>query len=116
MQRARHISEHMSVNLSRFRPCTNLCLESCNQLGGVGVAAVGSVSDMLEQCLQQKEIAKGKGLFLTFGRHVASGAVEGGKDFVRRFFQVVIEIGRERGRPALGDRGRDLPRMLTDLF
>lgn len=52
----------MAVNLSRFCPRCNLCLECRDQLGGVRIASVGPVSETLEQPLQQKEVAKGKGL------------------------------------------------------
>jgi hypothetical protein len=89
------------VGLPLICPRSDLGLELCNQFGGVSVASVGPVSQTLEQRLQEKEVAKGKGLVLTRGRHVTRSAVEGGKDFLRRFFEVSIEIGRERGRPAL---------------
>lgn len=112
MQGARHVSEHLTVNLSRFGPRGDL--ECRDQLGGVGISSVGSVSEPLEQRLQQEKIAKGKLRSLASGRHVAGGAVEGDEDFVRRFLEESIEIGRERRRPALGDRGSDLLRMLVD--
>src|SRR5712691_10192816 len=67
---------------------------------------------MLEQPLQQKQITDGKRLILAGRRHVASRARESGKDFARGAFAVPIEIGVERGRPALGDRVRDPSRML----
>src|SRR5919106_2792820 len=68
---------------------------------------------MLEQPLQEKQITNGKRLILAGRRHVASRARECSKDFVRGVFAVPIEVGVERGRPALGDRARDPSRMLV---
>src|SRR6266540_4154235 len=67
---------------------------------------------MLEQPLQEKQITDGKRLVLADRRHVTSRAGESGEDFARAAFAVPIEVGAERGRPALGDRTRDPPRML----
>src|SRR5712691_10848008 len=67
---------------------------------------------MLQQPLQQKQIANSKRLILAAWGHVASRAGEGGKDFARGAFAIPIEGGVERGRTTLGDRSRDTSRML----
>src|SRR5712691_9237493 len=67
---------------------------------------------MLEQPLQEKQIADGERLILAGRRHVPSRARESGKDFVRGAFAVPIEVGAERRRPTLGDRTRDPSGML----
>src|SRR6266852_5673701 len=67
---------------------------------------------MLQQPLQQKQIANSKGLILAGRRHLASRARESDKDFAWTAFAVPIEGGAERGRLTLGDRLRDPSRML----
>src|SRR5258708_35490399 len=67
---------------------------------------------MLQQPLQQKQIANSKRLILAGRRHMASRARESGEDFAWGAFAVPIEGGVERGRTTLGDRLRDPSRML----
>src|SRR6266566_5163001 len=67
---------------------------------------------MLEEPLQEKQITEGERLVLAGRRHVANHALESGKDIVRGAFEIQIEIGRECGPPALGNRGRDSSRAL----
>lgn len=67
---------------------------------------------MFEQPLQEKQITERERLVLAGRRHVASHALEGGKDFVRRAFEIQIEIGSMSGPPTFGDSGRDPTRML----
>ena len=81
----------------------DLSLKIRDQTCRIRVATVGAIAQMLKKPLQQKQIAKGKRLILARWRHVASHALEGGKDFVRRAFQIQVEIGCECGPPPLGD-------------
>src|SRR4029450_308716 len=80
--------------------------------GRVRVPAVGAVAQALKQLLQQKQITEGKRLIVAAWRHVASNALKGDKDVARGAFEVLIELRRERRRPALGDRSCNASRML----
>jgi hypothetical protein len=53
-----------------------------------------------------------KRLIVASWRHVASDALKGDKDVARGAFEVLIELRRERRRPALGDRSCNASRML----
>ena len=112
MQRSSHEGEHAPVDVSRLDLRDDVGLKIRDQLGGVRIAPIGAVTQMLEQPLQEKQITDGKRLILAGRRHVASRAREGGKDLARGAFAVPIEVGAERGRSALGDRERDPSRML----
>jgi hypothetical protein len=83
------------VDLPRLDVCNDTSLKIRDQLGGVGIAAIRLVTHMLKQSLQYKQIAQGK-RFVVAGRwHVVSRAYEGGKDFVRGAFTVLVEVGLE---------------------
>jgi hypothetical protein len=112
MQGPSHESEHVPVKAPGLDPCGDLSLKFRDQAGGVGVAAVGAVAQMLKQPLQEKQIAEGKHLVLAGWRHVASGTFERDENLVRGTFEVEIEIGHAHRRLALGKRGSDPSRML----
>ena len=97
----------MPVNVPCLRPRCDLSLKVRNQTGGIAIAAVGAISQMLKQLLQEEQITEGQLLVLAGRRHVASGALERGEDLLRGAFEIQIEIGREHGRPPAGDRGSD---------
>src|SRR5260370_11647202 len=67
---------------------------------------------MLQQPLQQKQIADSKWLVPAGRRHVARRAREGCKDFARGVFGVPMEGSAERRRSTLGDGVRDPSRIL----
>src|SRR5262252_7791753 len=113
MQRPSHVGEYPSINMSRLYSRGDISLKIRDQTGGVRVPAVGAVAQVLEQLLQQKQITKGKRLIVTAWRHVASDALEGDKDLARGAFEVLIELRRERRRPAFGDCSRNASRVLV---
>ena len=51
MQGPSHVGEHVPINLLRLHPSGDLSLEVGDQTGGVRVAAVAAVAQMLEQPL-----------------------------------------------------------------
>src|SRR6516225_2619619 len=113
MQRPSHVGEHLSIKMSRLYSRGDISLKIRNQTGSIRVPAVGAVAQVLEQLLQQKQITKGKRLIVTaWRRHVASDALEGDKDLARGASEVVIELRRERRRPAFGDCSRNASRVL----
>ena len=112
MQGSSHKGKHTAVDVPGLDLRDDVGLKIRDQFGCVRVAAVGAVTQMLEQPLQQKQITDGKWLILAGRRHVASRARKGSKDFAWRAFAVPIEGIIERGRSTLGDRLRNPSRML----
>jgi hypothetical protein len=112
VQRPSHVGEHLSINMSRLYSRGDISLKIRDQTGGIRVPAVGAVAQVLEQLLQQKQITKGKRLIVAAWRHVASDALEGDKDLARGAFEVLIELRRERRRPAFGNCSRNASRVL----
>jgi hypothetical protein len=100
------------IYLSRLYSRGDIGLKIRDQTGRVRVPAVGAVAQALKQLLQQKQITEGKRLIVASWRHVASNALKGDKDVARGAFEVLIELRRERRRPALGDRSCNASRML----
>ena len=82
------MGKRVPIDLSRLHPRGNLSLKIRDQTGRIRVAAVASVAQMFEQPLQEKQITERERLVPAGRRHVASHAVEGGKDFVRRAFEI----------------------------
>ena len=90
VQGRRHRGEHRTIYVSGLRPRRDLGLKIRNQVGGVGIAVIGSVAQTLKQPLEEKQIAEGKGFVAARWRHVSGGALERGQHFVRRAFKVRI--------------------------
>ena len=111
MQRSSHQGEHARLT-SRLGLRDYFGLKIRDEPGGVRIASIGAVPQMLEHPLQEKQITDGERLILAGRRHVASRASESGEDLAWRVFAVPIEVLAERGRSALGDRARDPSRML----
>ena len=112
MQRSSHKSKHAPVDVSGLDLRDDVGLKIHDQSGCVRVAAIGAITKMLEQPLQQKQITDGERLVIAGRRHVASQARESGKDFAWGAFAVPIEGLIERGRSTLGDRLRNPSRLL----
>ncbi len=107
MQRSAHEGEHACIDLSRLNPRDDIGLKIRDQLGRVRIAAIGAITQMLEQPLQQKQITDAEHLVLAGRRHVPGRARESRKDFARGAFAVPIEVVAERRRPALGYGARN---------
>jgi len=94
--------------MSRLDLGDDIGLKVRDQSGGVRIAPVGAVGQMLKQPLQKKQITDGKRLIVAARRHVASRACKCGEHFARRGFTTLIQVVT-KWAAGLADRNRDLP-------
>ncbi|MEO6780409.1 MAG: hypothetical protein ABI196_05765 [Bradyrhizobium sp.] len=112
MQRSSHKGKHAPVDVAALDLRDDVGLKIRDQLVCVSVAAIGAITQMLEQPLEQKQITDREPLIVAGRRHVASRAGESREDFARGAFAVPLEGIIEWGRPPLGDRLGDPSRVL----
>src|SRR6266480_2863822 len=111
MQCSSDEGEHAGGDLPCLDLPDDIGLKIRDQLGGVRIATIRAVPQMLKQPLQEKQISDGKRLIVAARRHVQNSACKSGKYFAWRALAVLIELGTKRGWPALRDRPRDPSRM-----
>ena len=112
MQHSSQQDEHAAVDLSCLDPCDDIGLKLRNQLGGVRIAPIGAVAQMLQLLLQKKQITGGKHFIVSRGRHVASRAGKSSEYFARGAFTIPIKISGEWRRSTFCDSARDPSRIL----
>ncbi len=95
MQCSSDKGEHASVD----EPCLGLPddirLKLRDQLGGVRIALISAVAQVLKQLLQEKQISDGKRLIVAGRGHVPGSACESRKYFAWRAYAVSLEFSAE---------------------
>jgi hypothetical protein len=95
MQCSSDKGEHASVD----EPCLDLPddigLKIRDQFGGVRIAPIGAITQVLKQLLQEKQISYRKRLIVAGRGHVPGSACESRKYFAWRAFAVSLEFSAE---------------------
>ena len=94
---------------SRLNPRDDVGLKIRDQLGRIRIAAIGAITQMLEQPLQQKQITDAEHLVLAGRRHVPGRARESCKDFARGKLS-------HRSRSSLNGGGRPWTRRARSVL
>src|SRR5262249_38665614 len=100
--------EHPHVDMSRLDLGDDIGLKVRDQSGGVRIAPVGAVGQMLKQPLQKKLITDGKRLHRCCAEACGKPRLKCGEHFARRGFATLIQVVA-KWAAGLADRNRDSP-------